>query len=88
MVFLIQLGLKTCEGRLNKGDFAKLKKNDYIIYENNDFGFMRKYKTKITSIHNYDSFKNYLEKESLKKCLSCINNIIQKKTKINIKLLL
>jgi ASC-1-like (ASCH) protein len=34
---LIKIGLKTCEGRLNKGDFSLMKKGDYIIFENNDF---------------------------------------------------
>ena len=33
---LIKLGIKTCEGRLNKGDFSKMNKGDYIVFENND----------------------------------------------------
>ncbi len=36
---LIGLGIKKCEGRLNKDDFAKMKKGDTIIFENNDFSF-------------------------------------------------
>ena len=29
---LIKLGIKTCEGRLNKGDFSKMKINDTIEF--------------------------------------------------------
>ena len=29
---LIKLGLKTCEGRLNKGEFSKMKVNDTIEF--------------------------------------------------------
>ena len=72
---LIKLGLKKCEGRLNKGDFLKMKKGDIIKFVNNDFSFERSFNVKITSIHNYDSFKIYLEKESLEKCLPGIDNI-------------
>ena len=32
---LIKLGIKKCEGRLKKGDFAEIKKGDYIISINN-----------------------------------------------------
>jgi len=72
---LIKLGLKKCEGRLNKGDFSKMKKGDIIIFENSDFPFNRSFKCKITSIKNYNSFKQYLEKETLEKCLPGIENI-------------
>jgi ASC-1-like (ASCH) protein len=30
---LIKIGSKKCEGRLNKGDFSKMKKGDYILFE-------------------------------------------------------
>ena len=72
---LIKLGIKKCEGRLNKGEFSEMNKNDYIIFQNNDFGFLRELKCKITSIHNYISFKEYLEKETLHKCLPGIDDI-------------
>ena len=29
---LIKLGIKTCEGRLNKGDFSNMKVNDTIEF--------------------------------------------------------
>jgi ASC-1-like (ASCH) protein len=48
---LIKLGLKKCEGRLNK---------------NNDFKYMRSCKCMITSIRDYDSFEKYLETETIK----------------------
>jgi len=69
---LIKLGIKKCEGRLKKGDFNEIKKGDFneikkgdfneikkgdnIIFENNDFGFLRNFTVKITAIHNYKSF--------------------------------
>jgi len=72
---LIQLGLKKCEGRLNKGDFAEIKKGDFIIFQNADFGFPRTFKVRCTSIKKYATFKDYLEKEKLEKCLPGIANI-------------
>jgi ASC-1-like (ASCH) protein len=38
---LIKIGAKTCEGRLNKGEFSIMKKGDKIIFINNDFDFQR-----------------------------------------------
>ena len=72
---LIKLGLKKCEGRLNKGDFSKMKKGDIILFENNDFSFSRSFKVRITSLHKYESFKDYLNKETLEKTLPGIDNI-------------
>ena len=72
---LIKVGCKTCEGRLGKGDFAKMKKNDYVIFENSDLGFARTVRVKITSIHNYNSFIKYLETETVENCLPGIDNL-------------
>jgi len=72
---LIKLGLKKCEGRLKKGDFSNMKKGDFIKFENNDFNFKRTFVVKITSIHYYSSFNEYLEKEGLNKCLPGIDSI-------------
>lgn len=72
---LIQLGIKKCEGRLNKGDFAQMKKGDTIIFENNDFGFIREYRVKVTSVHYYQSFEQYLTIETLNKCLPGIDSM-------------
>ena len=72
---LIKVGLKTVEGRLNKGDFMSLNKGDILHITNNELGFMRSYEIKITSIHKYKTFSEYLEKEKLEKCLPGIDTI-------------
>jgi len=72
---LIMLGLKKVEGRLNKGDFKNMKKNDLIIWMNDDFGFHREFKTKIIKITKYDTFENYLIKEKLINTLPIIDTI-------------
>ena len=72
---LIKIGAKKCEGRLNKGDFSEMKKGDNIIFTNNDFDFPRSFCCKITSIHNYSSFEEYLKNETLEKCLPGIDTI-------------
>ncbi len=72
---LIKLGIKTCEGRLNKGDFENMKINDKILLFNDDFGFMRNIKIKIIKKNQYKTFEEYLKKESLKKCLPGIRTI-------------
>lgn len=72
---LIKIGNKKCEGRLNKGDFSQMKKGECIIFENNDFDFLRRIYCKITSIHYYNSFEEYIKKEKLKNCLPGIDTI-------------
>jgi ASC-1-like (ASCH) protein len=72
---LIKLNIKKVEGRLNKGTFAKMKIGDYIIFENSDFDLKRTVKVKIKNIIEYESFKQYLEKEKLERCLPGISNI-------------
>jgi len=72
---LIQLKCKTVEGRLNKGDFANMKVGDIIIFANNELGFERKFEAKIKEINNYDNFEQYLQTETLAKCLPTIGNI-------------
>lgn len=72
---LIKLGIKSVEGRLNKGDFKDLRINDIIIWTNNDLGFYQEFKTKIIGKKNYDTFENYLLNEGLDKCLPGIKNI-------------
>ena len=65
---LVSVGLKTVEGRLNKGDFAKMKVGDIIEWHNEDF-LPRSVLTEITETVNYPSFTVYLETEGLDKCL-------------------
>ena len=72
---LIKLGVKKCEARLNTGDFSRMNKGDTIIFTNDTLGFKRSVHCKITSIHNYDSFFQYLETETIQKCLPGIDTI-------------
>ena len=44
---LIKLGIKKCEGRLNKGDFSIMDRGDIIIFTNIDFNFKRSCKVEI-----------------------------------------
>ena len=70
---LTKVGKKKCEGRLNKGDFSKIKKGNIIIFENEDFGFKRTAMVKVTGIKNYESFESYLKGETIEKCLPGID---------------
>ena len=72
---LIKLGIKTCEGRLDRDDFNIMTSGDFILFQNNDFGFLRSFCVKIVSDQKYDSFKEYLENETLKSCLPGIETI-------------
>jgi ASC-1-like (ASCH) protein len=65
---LISLGLKTVEGRLNKGRFQEMQVGDIIEFHNEDF-LERKILTKDTGKTEYKSFTEYLETEGLDKCL-------------------
>jgi ASC-1-like (ASCH) protein len=65
---LILLGLKTVEGRKNKGRFKDMKVGDIVEWTNDDF-MSRSVLTKITGKAEYPTFKEYLEKEGLDKCL-------------------
>jgi ASC-1-like (ASCH) protein len=71
---LILLGLKTVEGRLNKGRFGDMKEGDIIEWYNDDFEH-RSITTIITQICHYSSFESYLTKEKLKYCLPSISSI-------------
>lgn len=72
---LIKLKLKKYEGRLNKGDFANMKKGDILIFENNDFGFLRVIRCEIRSVKKYNTFRSFIEDKTLKKCLPGIDTI-------------
>jgi ASC-1-like (ASCH) protein len=72
---LIKLKLKKVDANLNKDKFVDIKKNDIIIFQNNDFGFIRSFKIKVSSIHEYDNFSEYLTTEKLEKALPGIDNI-------------
>ena len=65
---LIMLGIKTIEGRLNKGSFKEINIGDTITFFNNDAVY-REVTAKVISIRKYCDFESYLRKETLKKCL-------------------
>ena len=68
---LIKSGKKTIEGRLNSGLFARLQKNDIIIWLHQNM----KLKVKIIDIRRYDSFYSMLKKEDLDRVLPNTTNI-------------
>jgi len=65
---LIVLGLKTVEGRKNKGKFKEMKIGDIVEWVNTDFE-KRTVLTKIIGKTVYSTFAEYLENEGLEKCL-------------------
>ncbi len=71
---LISLGHKSVEGRLNKGDFEKMKIGEIIKWTNNDFQ-SREILTKIVGKNVYTNFKEYLETEGIENCLPTFKNI-------------
>ncbi len=72
---LIKLGIKTCEGRLNKGTFASLSPGDIIQFENSDFGFNRLAAVRVVESVAYASFAEYLAAEGLARCLPGVDTI-------------
>ena len=62
---LIKFGLKSVEGRLNKGTFSKFKVQDEIKFHNQGDVF----NVEIIKVNHYDTFKQMLEQEELQKCL-------------------
>ena len=71
---LISLGLKTVEGRKNKGLFKELKIGDVIEWYNDDF-MPRTIKTIVTGKNTYKTFREYLETEGLQNCLPAMPSI-------------
>ena len=71
---LISLGLKTVEGRLNKGRFQEMQIGDIIEWHNEDFK-PRTFLTKIIGKTEYKTFEEYLTKEGLDKCLPGMKNL-------------
>jgi len=65
---LISLGLKTVEGRKNKGKFKDIQVGDIIQWNNHDFK-ERKIFTTIIGKAEYKTFEEYLKIEGLDKCL-------------------
>lgn len=65
---LIALGLKTVEGRKNKGKFKDMYPGQIIQWFNDDFE-PRVISTRIVSKQEYPTFSSYLEAEGLDNCL-------------------
>lgn len=61
----INNGQKNVEGRLNKGSFSTIKKNDIIIWINGN----KKIKTQVVSLHKHSNFTNMLRFHRLKHTL-------------------
>ena len=74
---LIKKGIKSVEGRLNKGDFSRMKVGDIVTWINSIKKIKngkikiinRKVKTKIIGIGNYSSFYEMIKTERLKNTL-------------------
>ena len=64
----IEKGKKTVEGRLKKGDFAKLKKGDTVTWINSS-DRSQKVKTKIVKVVEYDTLYDMIETEGLENVL-------------------
>ena len=71
---LISMGLKTVEGRRNKGKYKDMKFGDVIEWVNEDFN-KRSVMTRVTEKNSYPTFKEYLETEGLENCLPGISSI-------------
>jgi ASC-1-like (ASCH) protein len=71
---LISMGLKTVEGRKNKGRFKEMKVGEVVEWKNHDFK-ERRVKTRITGKEVYKTFAEYLETEGLDKCLPGIPSL-------------
>ena len=70
---LVLLGLKTVEGRLDKGEFDK---GDIVCFENNDIPtHPRKVTVKIKEVVKYNNFQEYLTNEGIHSCLPGITDI-------------
>jgi ASC-1-like (ASCH) protein len=69
----IKKGIKTIEGRLNKGSFTDICIGDTVIWFTSNSA--EQVKTKIVKINKYDSFYKYLKKEKLKHTLPNVKNI-------------
>ena len=71
---LISLGLKTVEGRKNKGRFKEMKVGDIVQWTNNDFA-PRNVLTEVIGKSEYNTFEEYLDVEGLDKCLPGIKDL-------------
>jgi ASC-1-like (ASCH) protein len=66
---LIKAGVKTAEGRLNKGDFAQMKIGDIVEWFNTEGSKKKSFLTRIVGINHYHSFDAMIRGERLKNTL-------------------
>lgn len=75
----IRNGVKTVEGRLNKGKFRDMKSGDVLVISNTsgkrDSSKNNKVVAVVTKINQYDSFEEYLSREGLNSTLPGIKTI-------------
>lgn len=71
---LINMDKKKIEGRLNRGDFKKMKTGDIVIFYNNSDVY-RETKCVIEKITKYNNFREYLLDSTIEKCLPAITNM-------------
>jgi ASC-1-like (ASCH) protein len=71
---LIAEGRKTVEGRLNKGKFKNVAVGDNVVFTNDSFGYSRAHNVCVTAVKHYPSFRTYLGKERLQKCLPGVSD--------------
>ena len=72
---LIKLGVKESEGRVYMGIWKTVKKDDKIIFTNNDNGVLRMINVTVKEVIRYPSFHDYLQNEGLQKCLPGMENM-------------
>lgn len=69
---LIKQGKKTVEGRRNVKKYQDIKKNDILIIDYPKKGLLE---CIVTYVNVYKDVKEYLEKETVKKAVPCVNTV-------------
>lgn len=69
----VKKGIKTVEGRLNKGKYKEIQPKDHIVVFNNEE--TESFEVIVIGVRNYFSFKELLEKEGLKKVLPNVETL-------------
>lgn len=70
----IKLGKKRVEGRPKRGKFAKMKKGDTVIWQNSA-NKSETVKTIIVGVRRYNTFREMLEFEGLRRTLPNVNSM-------------
>lgn len=63
----IKSGSKVVEGRVNKPKYERLHVGQTVTFQNANGD--EKFQAKVTFLHRYSTFKEYLEEETLERCL-------------------